>query len=46
MRRVGSTAARSARLPLAQVDLEVSDSPHGVLVPKVDLHEVLLARLA
>ena len=38
---------RSARLPLlARVGLEVSDSPHGVLVPKVDLHEVLLARLA
>ena len=37
---------RSARLPLAQVDLEVSDAPHGVLVPKVELHEVLLARLA
>ena len=37
---------QSARPPLARVDLEVSDSPHGVRVPKVDLHEVLLARLA
>ena len=38
--------ARSARLPLAQADLEVSDAPHRVLVPKVELHEVLVARLA
>ena len=37
---------RSARLPLAQADLEVSDAPHRVLVPKVELHEVLVARLA
>jgi hypothetical protein len=44
--RFNGFEVKSARLPLAGVDLEVEGDPATVVVPRVELHEVVLAQLA
>ena len=44
--RFNGFEVKSARLPLSGVDLEVEGDPATVVVPRVELHEVVLAQLA
>ncbi len=37
--------AESARLPLQNVELQVSGDPPEIIVPQVDVHEVVLVEL-
>ena len=44
--RFNDFEVKSARLPLQDMSLEVKGNPAQVVVPKVELHEVLLAEVA
>ena len=44
--RFNGFEVKSARLPLQDMSLEVKGNPAQVVVPKVELHEVLLAEVA
>ena len=44
--RFNDFGVKWARLPLQDISLEVSGEPARVVVPKVELHEVLLVEVA
>jgi len=43
---LGGFEARAASLPLQDLSLEITNAPHEIVVPKVELHEVVLVELA
>ena len=43
---LGGFEARAASLPLQDLSLEITKAPQEIVVPKVELHEVVLVELA